>query len=65
MKKRTKVVIGIGISLLILVLGGLGFAGNYFYTHWRLTHIVIKALYSEMKRRIPKQHRHRRIPIMK
>ena len=32
MKKRTKVVIGIGISLLILVLGGLGFAGNYFYT---------------------------------
>ena len=29
---RTKVVIGIGISLLILVLGGLGFAGNYFYT---------------------------------
>ena len=32
MKKRTKVIIGIGISLLILVLGGLGFAGNYFYT---------------------------------
>ena len=46
MKKRTKVVIGIGISLLILVLGGLGFAGNYFL-HWRLTHIVIKALYSK------------------
>ncbi len=32
MKKRTKVIIGIGMSLLILVLGGLGFAGNYFYT---------------------------------
>ena len=32
MKKRTKVIIGIGLSLLILVLGGLGFAGDYFYT---------------------------------
>ncbi len=57
-------IIGIGMSLLILVLGGLGFAGNYFYT-LAIDDIVIKALFLEMKRRIPKQHRHRRIPIMK
>ena len=32
MKRRTKLLLGIGISLLIVVFGGLGFAGNYFYT---------------------------------
>lgn len=32
MKKRTKILICAGISLLVLILGGLGFAGNYFYT---------------------------------
>lgn len=32
MKKRTKILICAGISLLVLLLGGLGFAGNYFYT---------------------------------
>lgn len=32
MKKRTKIIIGICITVLILLMGGLGFAGNYFYT---------------------------------
>lgn len=32
MKKRTKIVIGICITILILITGVIGFAGNYFYT---------------------------------
>lgn len=32
MRMRTKVIIGICITFLVLVIGGLGFTGNYFYS---------------------------------
>lgn len=32
MKLRTKIIISVCITLLVLMIGGLGFAGNYFYT---------------------------------
>lgn len=32
MKKITKIMIGVCISVLIVIIGALGFAGNYFYT---------------------------------
>lgn len=59
-EKRTKVVIGIGISLLILVLGGL-IAGNYFYTLAIDAHSD-KSVVFEMKWGSKQQHR--RISIL-
>ena len=32
MKKRTKIIIGICITILIIITGVIGYAGNYFYT---------------------------------
>lgn len=64
MKKRTKIVIGIVLALCIVLMSGLGLAGNYFYTLAIDAHSDKSVVFGEGENDIEKKRRWMRHSII-